>query len=137
MFPPQPHDSLPTAKYFSFHGLSRPFCLRKFANGLSASEVMYSTHSIISCTVPEPTLPQMYGSQPTCSQKSMNSCVPNELSSTTPPQCVLIIFGRRSRGPMPSRQWYSSAKHPPGQRTTGTCNSLSAATTSLRMPCVL
>ena len=67
----------------------------------------------------------------------MNSCVPKLLSSTTPPQCVLIIDGRFSRGPMPSFQWYSSAKHPPGQRSTGTFSSFSAATTSLRMPRVL
>ena len=50
----------------------------------------------------------------------MNSCVPKELSSTTPPQCVFTLRGRSSRGPMPSRQWYSSAKHPPGHRNTGT-----------------
>ncbi len=37
-------------------------------------------------------------------------------------------------GPMPLRQWYSSAKQPPGQRTFGTLMALSAATTSLRMP---
>ena len=30
---------------------------------------MYSTHSIISCTEPLPTLPQMYGSVPSCSHK--------------------------------------------------------------------
>ena len=35
---------------------------------------------------------------------------------------------------MPLRQWYSSAKQPPGQRTFGTFRALSAATTSLRMP---
>jgi hypothetical protein len=35
---------------------------------------------------------------------------------------------------MPLRQWYSSAKHPPGQRTLGTLIALSAATTSFRMP---
>src|SRR5436190_11240167 len=115
MLPPQHHDSLPSAKYLSFQGLWRPFWRRRLASGLSASEVMYSTHSIISCTVPEPTLPHTYGWQPTCSQKSMNSCVPNELSSTTPPQCVLIILGRLLVGPMPFRQWYSSAKQPPGQ----------------------
>ena len=38
---------------------------------------------------------------------------------------------------MPLRQWYSSAKQPPGQRTFGTLSALSAATTSLRMPRVL
>ena len=60
--------------------------------------------------------------------------MPKLLFSTTPPQWVLIIDGRFSRGPMPSRQWYSSAKQPPGQRRTGMLSSLSAATTSLRMP---
>ena len=34
--------------------------------------------------------------------RSRNSCVPKWLFSTTPPQCVLIIVGRFSRGPMPS-----------------------------------
>ena len=38
---------------------------------------------------------------------------------------------------MPLRQWYSSAKQPPGQRTFGTLSAFSAATTSLRMPRVL
>ena len=57
MLPPQPHVSLPTPKYGSRHGFSRPFCRRRFAIGESASEVMYSTHSIISCGVPLPTLP--------------------------------------------------------------------------------
>ena len=64
----------------------------------------------------------------------MNSWVPKWLFSTTPPQLVLIIDGRLSRGPMPSRQWYSSAKQPPGQRSTGMFSAFSAATTSLRMP---
>ena len=45
--------------------------------------------------------------------------MPKLLSSTTPPQWVLIMDGRFSRGPMPSFQWYSSAKQPPGQRSTG------------------
>jgi hypothetical protein len=67
----------------------------------------------------------------------VNSWVPKLLSSTTPPQWVLIIEGRFSRGPMPSFQWYSSAKQPPGQRRTGTWSSLRAATTSLRIPRVL
>ena len=64
----------------------------------------------------------------------MNSWVPKLLSSTTPPQWVLIIDGRLSRGPIPSFQWYSSAKQPPGQRSTGMFSSRSAATTSLRIP---
>ncbi len=69
--------------------------------------------------------------------KSKYSCVPKELSSTVPPQWVLIMDGRFSLGPMPSRQWYSSAKQPPGQRTKGTLRARMAATTSLRMPRVL
>ena len=48
----------------------------------------------------------------------MNSCVPNVLSSVTPPQFGFNVTDR-SR-PMPLRQWYSSAKQPPGQRTFGT-----------------
>ena len=45
-------------KYRTFQGLSRPFWRRRFAIGEMASEVMYSTHSIISCGVPLPTLPE-------------------------------------------------------------------------------
>jgi len=48
--------------------------------------------------------PFTYASQPSCSQSSKNSCVPKLLSSTTPPQCVLIIFLRVSLGPIPSFQ---------------------------------
>ena len=62
----------------------------------------------------------------------MNSWVPKVLSSVTPPQFGFRVT-ERSR-PMPLRQWYSSAKHPPGQRTLGTLIALSASTTSLRMP---
>src|ERR1017187_6252002 len=64
----------------------------------------------------------------------MNSCVPNVFGSVTPPQCVLILTGRFDRGPTPSRQLYSSAKQPPGQRTTGTFRSRRACRTSLRYP---
>ena len=45
--------------------------------------------------------------------------MPKWLFSVTPPQWVLTMVGRCSRGPMPSFQWYSSAKHPPGQRSIG------------------
>ena len=65
----------------------------------------------------------------------MNSWVPKAFDSVTPPQAGLRVTARR--GPMPLRQWYSSAKQPPGQRTFGTLSTLSAATTSLRMPRVL
>ena len=63
----------------------------------------------------------------------MNSCVPNVFGSVTPPQFGLSVTARFG-GPMPLRQWYSSAKHPPGQRTLGTFSALSAATTSFRIP---
>src|SRR5690242_788593 len=46
MFPPQPHVSLPTAKYGIFHGLSRPLRRRRFARSESALDVIYSIHSI-------------------------------------------------------------------------------------------
>jgi hypothetical protein len=36
----------------------------------------------------------------------------------TAPVGVHFFAGRDSRGPTPSRQWYSSAKQPPGQRNT-------------------
>ncbi len=49
--------------------------------------------------------------------------MPKAFDSGTPPQFVFKVTGRAARGPMPSRQWYSSAKQPPGQRTTGTCSS--------------
>ena len=65
----------------------------------------------------------------------MNSWVPKVFGSITPPQFGLSVTGRC--GPMPLRQWYSSAKQPPGQRTFGTLSAFSAATTSLRMPRVL
>ena len=85
--------------------------------------------------MPEPTLTDTYASLPIWSMKSMNSCVPNAFDSVTPPQFGLSVTALR--GPMPLRQWYSSAKQPPGQRTFGTRRALSAATTSLRMPRVL
>src|ERR1039458_5161458 len=101
MLPPQPQLSLPTAQNGTFHGLSRPFCRRKLAIGESAALVRYSTHCIISCTEPLPTLPQMHGSEATCSQKVLNSWVPKWLFSTTPPQVVLMMAGRLSCGPTP------------------------------------
>ena len=70
----------------------------------SESLVMYSTHSINSCGVPLPTLPQTYASHPIISQRFMNSCVPNVFGSITPPQCVLMRLARLSIGPIPSRQ---------------------------------
>ena len=59
------------------------------------------------------------GSVPIRAHRSRNSCVPQWLFSVVPPQCTLTIDGRFSRGPMPSIQWYVSAKHPPGQRRLG------------------
>ena len=44
-----------------------------------------------------------------------------------------MVTGRLSRGPMPSRQWYSSAKQPPGQRTSGTFIALNALSTVFTM----
>jgi hypothetical protein len=54
---------------------------------------------------------EMNASAPICSRKSMNSCVPKLFGSITPPQLGLRVAGRC--GPMPFRQGYSSAKHPP------------------------
>jgi len=48
---------MPTPKYRTFQGFSRPFWRRRLAIGESASDVRYSTHSIISCTEPLPTFP--------------------------------------------------------------------------------
>ncbi len=102
--------------------------------GLTPSKFVYCTHCANSCTVPLPTFPVIYGSAPSCSQRSRNSFVPKLLSSVTPPHQLLTIEGRFDRGPMPSFQWYVSAKQPPGHRSTGIFSFLSAATTSLRIP---
>ena len=104
------------------------------AIGLSPSRVRYSTHSLISCDGAAADVAAMYGSAPSSSHRSMNSWVPKWLFSSTSPQCVLTMRGRWSRGPMPSRQWYSSAKQPPGQRRFGMFSARSASTTSSRMP---
>ena len=74
------------AKVFELPGFAVSVRPRKMPIGLLPSEVTYSTHCDISCTVPLPTLPHIYGSHPSCSQRSMNSCVPKWLFSTTPPQ---------------------------------------------------
>jgi hypothetical protein len=66
--------------------------------------------------------------------KSMNSSVPKLFVSITPPHAELRVAGRCAVGPIPLRQWYWSAKQPPGQRTLGTFNARSAVTTSLRIP---
>src|SRR6186713_1569963 len=115
MLPPHPQLSFPTPQKLTFQGAACPFSLRTVLIGLTPSKFMYSTHLAISSTVPLPTLADTYGSQCRSSQSSRNSCVPKLLSSVTPPQFVLTILGRWLRGPIPSRQWYSSAKQPPGQ----------------------
>ena len=73
---------------------------KRQAIGDTPLNVMYSTHSLISRTVPLPKFPFTYVLQPNCLQSSKNSCVPKLLSSTTPPQCVLIIFFLFSLGPV-------------------------------------
>ncbi len=105
MLPPQPHGSLPMPKNGTRHGSSRPCSRRREAIGESSARVRYSIHSLISRTVPEPTLPFTYGSASSSSHRARNSWVPKELSSTTSPQWELTIRGRWSRGPIPSRQW--------------------------------
>src|SRR5215212_4463276 len=102
MLPPHPQLSLPTPQKRTFHGAARPFALRRSAIGLGPGWFTYSHHSHISRTVPLPTLPTMNGSAPNRSVSSRNSCVPTPLSSVTPPQLLLTIVGRLSRGPMPS-----------------------------------
>ncbi len=52
MLPPQPQVSLPTPKYGKLQGLSRPFFRRSSASVDFVSDVMYSTHSAISCGLP-------------------------------------------------------------------------------------
>ena len=59
MLPPQPQFSLPTPKYFRRQGCSWPLRLRSSLMGERPPKVMYSTHSLISCTVPLPRLPFM------------------------------------------------------------------------------
>src|SRR6185312_10149823 len=133
MLPPQPQLSLPMPQKVTLYGAGCPFCLRICATVLVLLELTYSIHLDISSTVPLPTLAAMYGSQPSKLQSSKNSWVPKLLSSVTPPQLVFTILGRCAAGPIPSRQWYSSAKQPPGQRRLGIFISLSAATTSRRI----
>src|SRR5688572_10518027 len=137
MFPPHPQFSFSTPQNCTFHGFSCPFFLRRSAIGLTPSKFRYSTHFDISSGVPLPRFPHMYGSVPRSSHRSKNSWVPKLLSSTTPPQCVLIIFGLFARSPIPSLQWYSSAKHPPGQRRFGILILRSASTISVRILRVL
>src|SRR6185312_1155323 len=84
-------------------GCSRPFARRSAAIGESSARVRYSTQSDISATDPDPTFPDTYGSAPSSSHRSMNSWVPNALSSTTSSQCELTIRGRLSRKPDPHR----------------------------------
>ena len=104
------------------HGCSRPFALRRRAIGLSPSRVRYSTHSLISCTVPLPTLPLTYGSAPSSSHKR-HELVGAEVVVLLDVAPVRVDHrGRSALGPMPSRQWYSSAKQPPGQRRFGICS---------------
>ena len=59
MLPPQPQASFPIPQNGTFHGASRPLALRNATIGESPSRVRYSIHSLISRTVPEPTLPLM------------------------------------------------------------------------------
>ena len=73
--------------------------------GETPGMLQYSTQSENSCTVPLPTLPEIYGSQPSWRQTSRNSCVPKALFSVTPPQLVLTMVLRCALGPTPSRQW--------------------------------
>src|SRR5690625_7314350 len=69
MFPPQPQASLPMPKNGTVHGSSRPFSRRSAAIGESSARVRYSIQSLISRTVPEPTLPLTYASVPSSSTK--------------------------------------------------------------------
>src|SRR5574344_506719 len=119
MLPPHPQLPLPTPRNFTFHALSRPFWRRSFAIGVLPSLVMYSTHLASSSTVPLPTLPLIYGSQPSISHRLRNSCVPKLLSSIVPPQLLFCIVGRLSFGPIPSVQLYSSTIRPPPRSTPG------------------
>src|SRR5688572_28295755 len=123
-------------QYLTFHGFSLPFCLRRSDIGLLPSKVVYCTQSLNSWTVPLPTLPDKYGSVPISSHMSRKLCVPKLLSSVTPPHQRLTMVGRLSFGPIPSFQWYESAKQPPGHRRFGIINFFRASTTSLRTPFV-
>src|SRR5690606_19437911 len=104
MLPPQPQVSLPIPQYLTFQGFSRPFSIRNSDMGLPFSTLTYCSQSISSCTVPLPTLADKYGSAPSNSHMSRQSCVPKLLSSETPPHQRLIMEGLLSFGPMPSFQ---------------------------------
>src|SRR5689334_16062219 len=137
MLPPQSQLSLPMPRNGTLYGAGCPFAARSFASAVGCAVVRYSSHSLASCGVPDPTFTERYAWLPIWSMKSMNSCVPNVFGSITPPQFGFSVAGRAFAGPTPLRQWYSSAKQPPGQLTFATLSALSAATTSLRVPRVL
>src|SRR5687767_7944473 len=104
MLPPQPQASLPIPQYFTFHGSRFPFLTRRSDIGLTPLKFTYCTHSASSCAVPLPTFPEMYGSVPSSSHISKNSCVPKLLSSVTLPHHTLTILGLFSLLPIPSFQ---------------------------------
>lgn len=118
-------------------GSCAPLERRSSDNVLPAGWFEYSIHSRSSRGEPDPRLPAKYGSAPTAFANAMNSCVPKEFGSGAIPQWVLTRDGRCARGPIPSRQLYSSAKQPPGHRSTGISNGRRASTTSVRMPSTL
>jgi hypothetical protein len=85
---------------------------------------MYSTHSAISCGAAGAEVAVDIGvGAEQLDQVEEFVRADGVVVSSTPPQLVLTLTGRLPRGPMPSFQWYSSAKQPPGQRTSGTCKS--------------
>src|SRR5215471_15388370 len=98
-----PSISLPSPQYVTFHGASRPFCLRRRVIAVSSDELQYSTHCCASFQVPVPRLQQMYGSVFSASAYCRNSWVPKRLLSTVP-QAISNRGGRLSRGPIPSIQ---------------------------------
>ncbi len=57
MLPPQPQFSLPMPQKGTFHGSDRPCSRRSRDIGASPDRVRYSIQSLISATVPDPTLP--------------------------------------------------------------------------------
>ena len=127
------HCSLPTLQVGT---ASAPYASR-----------MWATQPAASAGSSAPRLAVRLGSAPALRQRAMNSSVPKRLSSSGPsgkgglpnsirsmnlPHVRFGTFGRL--GPIPSDQWYESAKHPPGQRKSGGFKSFTASSTSRRNP---
>src|ERR1019366_8701727 len=104
MYPPQPQLSLPTPHNETLYGASCPFFRRISVSVLLPLKFKYSIQFSISCGVPVPTFPAIYGSHPNSLHNFKNSSVPKLLSSVTMPQVVFTRCGLLLSSPIPSLQ---------------------------------